>query len=267
MLNLKIPKARIEKIKPVIAVKINGKYETMDQVKKRTGCTHIINAGTYNMKTYALDTGLKIDGKVLKAGWHGMGINNGRDLIWSYAGNWAQDYFGAFYDTVRNGKHWHESRMNDRSARGRTGFGYDKDSIYIVSIGDTESQYRCSSTDFMQRYFAGKADFACNLDGGGSSQWITPEKSYRSGRRVLWYICIWIKPETKPAPIAPKPAPVVNKPTAPSSVIHTVKRGETLGSIARKYNTTYTKIAKDNGIKNVNVIKVGQRLTIYPGSK
>ncbi len=56
MLNLKIPKNKITKIKPVLALKINGKYESMQEVKDRVKCTHITNAGTYNTQTYALDS-------------------------------------------------------------------------------------------------------------------------------------------------------------------------------------------------------------------
>lgn len=56
-----------------------------------------------------------------------------------------------------------------------------------------------------------------------------------------------------PGTATPKPAPVRT---------YTVKRGDTLYSIARKYNTTVTKIAQTNNIKNVNVIRVGQVLKI-----
>jgi len=48
-----------------------------------------------------------------------------------------------------------------------------------------------------------------------------------------------------------------------SYFIYTVKSGDTLSKIAKKYNTTYQKIAKDNGIKNPNKIYVGQKLKIY----
>ena len=45
--------------------------------------------------------------------------------------------------------------------------------------------------------------------------------------------------------------------------VYTVKAGDTLSSIAKRYNTTYQRIAKDNGIKNPNKIYVGQKLKIY----
>ncbi|WP_436796012.1 LysM peptidoglycan-binding domain-containing protein [Actinospongicola halichondriae] len=46
---------------------------------------------------------------------------------------------------------------------------------------------------------------------------------------------------------------------------HTVKNGENLGSIARRYGTSASAIAKASGLSDVNHIYVGQKLTI-PGS-
>ena len=43
---------------------------------------------------------------------------------------------------------------------------------------------------------------------------------------------------------------------------YVVKRGDTLSSIAQKYNTSYQKIAKDNNISNPNLIYPNQKLVI-----
>lgn len=43
---------------------------------------------------------------------------------------------------------------------------------------------------------------------------------------------------------------------------HTVKAGETLSSIALKYNTTVENLVKLNNIKDKNLIYVGQVLTV-----
>lgn len=51
-----------------------------------------------------------------------------------------------------------------------------------------------------------------------------------------------------------------------ATVYYTVKKGDTLGSIAKKYNTTATNLAKLNKIKNVNYIVVGQKLIISGAS-
>lgn len=44
--------------------------------------------------------------------------------------------------------------------------------------------------------------------------------------------------------------------------IYIVKKGDCLCNIAKKFNTTVEKIAKDNNITNVNLIYVGQKLII-----
>ena len=46
------------------------------------------------------------------------------------------------------------------------------------------------------------------------------------------------------------------------AAIHTVKRGETLGVIAKKYGLTASALAAHNGIANPNRVKIGQKLTI-----
>ena len=58
------------------------------------------------------------------------------------------------------------------------------------------------------------------------------------------------------------PTPV--KPAEPekTEVVYIVRAGDTLSAIARKYNTTYQKIAKDNNISNPNIIYIGQKLVI-----
>ena len=49
-------------------------------------------------------------------------------------------------------------------------------------------------------------------------------------------------------------------------VVYTVKAGDTLSAIAKKYGTTYQKLASYNGISNPNVINVGQKIKIPNGS-
>lgn len=50
--------------------------------------------------------------------------------------------------------------------------------------------------------------------------------------------------------------------SAKKTVTYTVKKGDTLAKIASKYKTTVAKLVKDNGIKNPNLIKVGQKIKI-----
>ena len=59
------------------------------------------------------------------------------------------------------------------------------------------------------------------------------------------------------------------KPTQPKTTeeVYTVKKGDTLGAIAKKYGTTVNKICQDNKIKNPNFIKTGQKLIIKKEEK
>ena len=59
------------------------------------------------------------------------------------------------------------------------------------------------------------------------------------------------------------------KPATPTTT-YVVKRGDTLSGIAAKYKTTVANLVKLNGIKNPNVISVGQKLKVSgaaPASK
>lgn len=54
--------------------------------------------------------------------------------------------------------------------------------------------------------------------------------------------------------------PVINS----NDTVYTVVKGDTLSGIAKKYNTTYQKLAEYNNIPNPNLITVGQKIRI-PG--
>lgn len=54
-------------------------------------------------------------------------------------------------------------------------------------------------------------------------------------------------------------------PTPSGETIYVVVKGDTLSGIAKRYGTTYQKLAEYNGIKNPNIIHVGQKI-IIPGS-
>lgn len=77
------------------------------------------------------------------------------------------------------------------------------------------------------------------------------------------------KPEDKPVatPSAtaetatPAAAPAEKKET-PKTAEYEVKKGDNLTKIAKEYGTTVSALAKENGIKNVNVIHVGQKLKV-----
>ena len=66
---------------------------------------------------------------------------------------------------------------------------------------------------------------------------------------------------TTPNNVTADPAPI-----ADGSRTHTVKSGEVLGGIARKYGTTVAKIKEVNGITDERKVRVGRKLTIPPAT-
>ena len=62
--------------------------------------------------------------------------------------------------------------------------------------------------------------------------------------------------------VTPKYSAMATKAKKKKTIVYTVKRGDTLSAIAAKYGTTVKAIAAENGIKNVNLIYVGQKLRI-----
>lgn len=68
---------------------------------------------------------------------------------------------------------------------------------------------------------------------------------------------------TEEAAASPEPQPPGQQPAV---IWHTVQRGETLSSIARRYGTSWQAVAQANGLVNPNQIYVGQKLKIPAGS-
>lgn len=58
------------------------------------------------------------------------------------------------------------------------------------------------------------------------------------------------------------PSTVAKKMEETSIIYYRVKRGDTLGAIARKYRVTVKQLMRWNGIKNANTLREGQRLRI-----
>jgi murein DD-endopeptidase MepM/ murein hydrolase activator NlpD len=73
-------------------------------------------------------------------------------------------------------------------------------------------------------------------------------------------------PKAAPATPAPKAAPAPAKPVAapatPATGTYTVVKGDNLTKIAARYKTTVAKLVEINGIKNANLINIGQVLKI-----
>jgi LysM repeat protein len=71
--------------------------------------------------------------------------------------------------------------------------------------------------------------------------------------------------ETKTAPVVANPTPEVSKSSVNSNLktaIHVVSKGETLFSIATRYNLTIKAVTESNSNLNANNLKLGAKLSI-----
>jgi len=91
-----------------------------------------------------------------------------------------------------------------------------------------------------------------NSSYGGTRFWLCQlRKPYYFGKNYVFQGYIYL-PEDTPGP----------EPTPPKTITYTVKKGDTLSSIAYRFNTTVAKLIALNNIPNPNIIYVGQVLTI-----
>jgi len=112
-----------------------------------------------------------------------------------------------------------------------------------------------------------QGDWPSEVANGLKTDWV-PEHDYG---KAVYEVNFQLQPETAPEPTQPPTPPT--PPTTPpmSTVTYTVQRGDTLSSIARRFNTTVDAIVKANNIADPSKIRVGQVLVIPvpapPGAK
>lgn len=183
-LHIAIPFERIERIKPVMA---RNASESISTVKTRVGCDYIINFGTYVFEDRRLDSGLKLDGKLLKTGYSCEGFAvSGKRLVWSWEGQGYADWFGQWSSYKKAGKLYTASRSDENAW---IGVGMTEKELVLAGVSKAEGM---SSHAFMTAYFADCA-YAIKGDGSYSAQWITPQGSNITTRNVVWYLCVWTK--------------------------------------------------------------------------
>lgn len=177
------------------------KKKTMQQVKNETGCDLIINGSLYDMATRVACCDIKIDGKVQA---------NDIYTYWAYC--WNNGELPKVDTTAKIDKYdnvlsciWAIHRgvkqtLNNNAAgvggrRERSAFGFKKDgSAVFLCVQDKKEKLTLEETRdvlFNQGCYSGII-----LDGGGSSQMITPYGSIKSSRCVANFICVWFEKET-----------------------------------------------------------------------
>ena len=175
----------------------------MQQIKSETGCDVIFNGGFYNTRTFKPECHLRVEGKTL--------ANDTSYTVNGYAWRDAQMIFTpssqmnnypnyiSCTEAVKGGKGedplYYPSDV--AGARGRTAIGLAKDGRLILWCAKDGGKEVMTPEQTRDKMVALGAYSAIILDGGGSSQAITPDWTITSTRNVQNYICVWTAPKPK----------------------------------------------------------------------
>ncbi len=178
------------------SIYVNTKKKTLAQIKEETGCDVIINGGYYNMTTFKPVCHLKVDGEVLVSDPY---------KYWGFAWNaddssltMTNEYSG--YENYicccalcKDGKEtWMTDGAKERGKRGRTALGILPSGEVIIYCAANGSADAITPVNLQKYVIEHGWKDALMLDGGGSSQCITPDSKITSTRKVHNVLCFWL---------------------------------------------------------------------------
>lgn len=158
----------------------------------------IMNAELYNFTTRCAASDVVANGVIhrLTEGF-GYAFPENKTVVFSYKNNVnAADYIGAYPTLVRNGKAEAQNPAGITGKRGRTALGLGGDNLYVMLIPDSSG---ATLSEIRNEFIKNGAESAINLDGGGSTQYYSPNGNYLSGRKVRGFIYIYLKKATETA--------------------------------------------------------------------
>lgn len=172
-----------------VAIYVNSGRKTTAQIQAETGCTALINGGLFDMSKFKPVCHLKVDGQVLaKDQYKYWGFAwDTKDLALTDDYTSYRNYI-ACVCMVRDGKAetmYYNADMG--GSRPRTAIGVYEDGrvwLYAETAAKTPEQLREIALNAGVKY-------AIMLDGGGSTQGISPSGTVKSSRIVHNYICVW----------------------------------------------------------------------------
>ena len=176
-------------------VKMNAaRGETIDSVAKRAkwngkAPSIVINAELYNLKDFSPASGVKHNGVLELAGWQpGFGFENEKTPVFQgYAWITTKDWVGGYPAVIRDGKKSFTVPAGLNGAAYRTMIGVKGETLGILV-----TKNRCSIDDAANVFAAEKYENVINLDGGASSCYTTPERSWTRQAKLRGYLAIWL---------------------------------------------------------------------------
>jgi uncharacterized protein YcbK (DUF882 family) len=176
---------------------INSKKKSLADIQKETGCDVIINGGLYNMSTFEPVCHLKADGKVYAKDeytYFGYGWNNDDSILQLVTNYDALDNYICCGLIVQDSQALPLYYKSDRGGkRGRTAIGTLLDGKTVIFCSKDGTADAMTPEALQKHCLEHGWKDAIMLDGGGSSQCITPSGKITSTRKVQNVLCFWLK--------------------------------------------------------------------------
>ena len=196
-----------------IQIYLNTRYRSAAQIQKELGCDVLINGGLYDMKWFVPYCWLRADGKTLhREAWSDWGYG------WNDAGPRRDTsdnimLYQNFISCVALIKDGHMIRPLTYDAalggkRGRSAIGTRTNGDVVVWCA-SDGAYALTPEQLQSEMMNLGCLDALMLDGGASSQCITPIGNIQSDRIVQNYIAMWTSAE-KPKEECPYDEPKYN---------------------------------------------------------
>jgi peptidoglycan hydrolase-like protein with peptidoglycan-binding domain len=197
--HIEIKPAQIERIEYVHGVEPT---ENILKAYNRIGCDIIINANFFEMSSGRTIGYVTDEGKILSAAGlspYGFGFVNKKTPVFSYNNEvHAIDFLGGYPCLVKDSQIFIDTTEYGFSAtstarRGRTAIGVKADGTFVIrSIADNDIANTLSISQLAKQMLNYGCVNAINLDGGGSSSWITPWNRYVTIRPLDGFLCVWL---------------------------------------------------------------------------
>jgi len=198
-----------------VAIYINKQRKSMSAIQRELGCDAIINGGLFDMSAFTPNCWLRADGQTLHmenwTDW-GFGWDDAALTLDTSANIRQYRNFISCLCVLRNGEVpilYYPKEIGGR--RGRTAIGTRADGSVVLYCTQDGGAYASTPEELQAELKTLGCVSALMLDGGGSSQCITPIGNIQSQRIVQNYIAVWLEaPAEKPKDECPYPEPHFN---------------------------------------------------------
>lgn len=181
-----------------VSIYVNTGRKAMAQIQKELGCDIIINGGLFD-GAFKPCCWLKVDGTILHSeSWHRMGYGWEKNaLIYDSSANIAKhSNYIQCVELPYNLSEKPSYPADMGGVRGRSAIGLREDGSTVIWC-TSDGAYALTPEQLQKEM----RDLGCvssvMLDGGGSSQCITPNGKVVSSRVVHNFICIWLGEENE----------------------------------------------------------------------